>query len=490
MLAVALPFHSGDCHLAEQLLRWIGKMSDVSEFDCVLVADCSVPLDKAIEVKSLAEKVFKSAPLVTNSASVSGWIAGANSLWYRALDWAAENGRSILFLEPDAIPLRPGWLQELAAAYSACGKAHMGHIAETNNAMLPPKCMSGVAIYGPEAASFPRPPQKQPFNVFYADLLLQNAAHTPLIRDFFGTKELPPVFVAHEQPDEPAHHFSLDWLPAGAVLYHRDKKHSLPPLLARRLNIAWEPPRKRCEKIAVVFPVHNGDIGLALLHALWLRKMNVRWPHRAVIAFDPTVNDGAVNQFRGHLEHCFESVEWCRYPTPPIPAYPASANWMFQNVAHHMAGQHSPWLLMEADAVVLKANWLDQLQAEYERAGKSWMGPLVHQLGHIQGTAVYPSDAAHRMPRTMACGNGEAFDMVAKLDMGDDRHDCGHLFFHTWSILNGQFCPVGGGEVPVNISLALAQTIPKSAVAIHRVKGRSLIDLLLTGQYVGTHPDE
>lgn len=485
MISVAIPFHTTDAHLALALVRWIGKLGSVKEFQCVLVCDAGCPIDIAVAAKEEAEKVFKSAPLVTNPKSVSGWIAGANSLWYRAMDWAVENGRPVLFCEPDSVPLRPGWLQEIDVAYASCGKAHMGHIAETNNAMLPPRCMSGVAIYSPEAARFPRPPQKQPFNVFYADLLLQNAAHTALIKDFFGAKELAPVFVEHEYPDAPAHHFSLDWLPAESVLYHRDKQHSLIPLLAKKLGIEWveEVVVVAKPRLAVVFPVHNGDIQLALHHCLWLRKLGGRWRHRAVIAFDPTLNTGLLNQFKAHLEQCFESVELCQYPTPPIPFYPASANWMFQSVAHYMAGQNSPWLLMEADAVVLRIDWLEQLQAEYDSAGRTWMGPHVKGMSHANGVMVYPRDAAHRMPQTMSCGAHEAFDMRAAADVMHDCHDCDHLLFHTWSILNGQWHPVGGGIVPTGVTIDLARRIPRSAVAMHRVKDRSLVDLLLTGAY-------
>lgn len=481
MLAVAIPYHAGDAHLALELVRWIGKLGSLKEFDCVLVVDCATPIDSAIAVKEEAEKVFKSTSLVINAASVSGWIPGANSLWYRAMDWALENERSILFLEPDSVPLQRGWLQELNVAYSAGGKAHMGYVAETNNSMLPPKCMSGVAIYSPEAAHWPRPPQKYPFNVFYADLILQNAAHTPLIKDFFGQHHLPPVFVVHEQPDEPAHHLSLDWLPKEAVLYHRDKTHSLIPLLATKFGIEWRKESAKRNKICVVIPVHGGDVALALHHAMWFRKLGRRWEHPAIIAFDATAVP-MVNQLKNFLEPVFQGVEMFQYPHFSA-AYPHAANFAFQSVAHRMAQGDAPWLFCEPDTVVLTPDWIERLQAEYDSCGCSWMGPHVKGMSHANGVMVYPADAARRMPRAMSCAAGQAFDMEAAAEIMHDCHDCDHLLFHTWSILNGRWHPVGGGIVPVGITVELARQIPKSAVAIHRVKDRSLVDLLLTGQY-------
>lgn len=133
--------------------------------------------------------------------------------------------------------------------------------------------------------------------------------------------------------------------------------------------------------------------------------------------------------------------------------------------------------------VVLRSDWLDKLQREYEQAGKSWMGPHVKGMSHANGCMIYPADAARRMPRAMSCGAGQAFDMEAGFEIMHDCHDCDHLLFHAWSVLNGDWCPVGGGHVPVNVTVELARKIPASAVAIHRVKDNSLINLLMSGAW-------
>lgn len=484
MISVALPFHAGDCDSAIELLRWIGALSNVKRFPAVLVADAGTPFDKAIEAKELAGAAFSMCDLVVPPKSVHGWIAGANHLWKAAMRYGYERSTPILWLEPDAIPLKPTWLDALDAAYSQIGEAHMGAIEECRQVGLPQKMMSGVAIYGQEMAQWLNgPDMPRPFNVDYASLIVPHAAHTPLIRDFFGQKDLPPTFVEHEYPEAPAHHFSLDWLPADAVLFHRDKSHSLIPLLAKRLGIPWSKPKQNTEKIVVVFPVHRGDIALACHHALWLRKLNRKWDHEAVITADANTPRASLETFRLMIAPCFSRVNSFTYQSPPVPTYPASANWAWQSTAFHMTNQNSPWLWMEADAVVLRPDWLERLQEEYERGGKPWMGSVVEHLGHTNGTAVYPFDAARRMPAAMSCGPATAFDMAARTDMEGHVHDASHLMHHVWTVLHGRLHPVGGGSAPMNATPQLLSQIPKSAVITHRWKDKSVIDLLLTGKY-------
>jgi hypothetical protein len=315
-----------------------------------------------------------------------------------------------------------------------------------------------------------------------AGLLLPEAKHTDLIQDFFGQPNLPPVFVAQRIPGSPVNYVTLDFIKPNAVLFHRDKGHTLIPLIAKRIGVRWDPPLAAGNPITVAFNVHPGDVDLAMHHALWLRKLNRVWKHTALIAHDPSLHASTVQKFQGLLAGCFSEVRVLQYDHPPIRHYPATANWAFQSVAIHMLNFKNPWLWMEADAVVLKANWLDELQAEYERAGKAWMGPHVEGMEHANGTMVYPPDAARRMPRAMECPPNQAFDMVSG-EIMPECHNCSHLIFHTWSIMRGRFWPSGGGVTPMQIKPELARTIPPTSVMIHRIKDRSLIDLLLSGSY-------
>lgn len=236
-MVVALSFHSGDVHLADDLLRWIGKLSDVSEFDCILVVDANTPFDKASDIKARAEQCFRSATLVSTEKSVTGWPAGPNENWRTAIAWGRSNNVPILFLETDAIPLKPTWLHELATAYAASSRQHFGQIEANSNTQLPAACLSGVAVYGPRT-NWPLLETPRGFNVDYADLLIPDSTHTRLIQDFFGQPNKPPLFTEIPLAEN---HVTLSFLNPDAVIFHRDKRHSLIPLLAKREGIAWAP---------------------------------------------------------------------------------------------------------------------------------------------------------------------------------------------------------------------------------------------------------
>lgn len=481
-MLVVLSVCGKDVESAIKLAQWMERLGGGSAFDSVLVADAGTPFDKTIELREGMGKVFKSVTVRATDTHIGTWPSGPNQNWKTAAIEAKQRGHHWLFLESDAIPMKHSWLQELDEEYVRRGKKYLGNVYECGQPFLPSRVMSGVAVYGPDAIDdiAPLPQTPRAWEIDAAERMIAEGAHTEKIKHFYGQMDLPPVFVHSKSPQSPVNALTLDWLHPDCVLFHRDKSHSLVRILERRLF-----PNDFKEKIIVAMNVHAGDVNLALCHSQWLRTMarGKKWGHKAIVCHDPSCPVTALNYFEQNLRHCFVEVESFVYQRPPIPSYPASANWAFQSVALHMTNQSAPWFWFEADGVALKPDWLDQIQAEYERCDASWMGPVVPHMNHLQGTAVYPFDAARRMPRAMACGAGAAFDMEAHHDTIHDRHDCSHLMFHTWSILHGQFCPVGGGAVPVNISPELARTIPPSAVFAHRFKDESLVKLLLSGEF-------
>lgn len=479
-MIVALSVCGKDVDAAIKLAQWITRLGGCKEFDALIVVDLQTPFDKAIELLECMRAAFRSATLQVTSKHVHGWPFGPNENWKTVAIACKERGRHWLFMEPDAIPLKSSWLQELDAEYRQCGKKYLGNIYDCSQPFLPSRVMSGVAVYGPDAIDdiAPLPNTPRAWEVDASERMVSQGAHTEKIKHLFGQIDFPPIFVQTKTSQSPPNAFTLDWLHPDCVLFHRDKTHSLLPLLARKLF-----PSEAREKIAVCFPVYAGDIGLAITHAKWMQRMGRKHAHKAIICHDPSCPVVLLNAFEQLLRVSFAEVESFVYSRPPIPTYPAAANFAFQSVALHMAKQKSPWLFFEADTVALKPDWIEQLQAEYDACGRSWMGPHVQGMSHANGVMVYPADAAQRMPNAMSSGAHEAFDMRAAADVMHDCHDCNHLLFHTWSILNGQWHPVGGGVVPANVTLDLAQKIPRSACAIHRVKDASLVNLLLTGAF-------
>jgi hypothetical protein len=483
-MLVALPTHSGDIADLARLLDWIKRLGDCKQHSALIIADAGTAFDQVMNVREQAGQIFRDARVITNERPVKGWPDGANSLFKAAAAFIHEHvHQSFLWLEPDCVVMCPGWLDDLERSYSLRIRHFMGMKYKCQQPFQPETLMSGVAMYPADAIQrLPALPQSpRAWDVDGAEVMVRDGEHTERIFHIWGQQNLPPTFVAQKTQHSPINAMTLEDIPREAVIFHREKSGSLIRLLERKLF-----PEQFKERIAVCFNVHAGDISLALLHSQWLRTMakGKKWNHRAIICHDPSAPVVSLNHFEQNLRYCFTEVESFVYSRPPIPQYPASANFAFQSVALHMARQKSPWLWFEADAIALKPDWLEQLQAEYDKCGRSWFGSVVPHMNHLQGTAIYPADAATRMPGAMNCGHGQAFDMLMKDDVMQDCHDASRLMFHVWSLVGRMAHPVGGGEVPANITAAeVAQWLPRSAVFCHRVKDQSLVQLLLRREY-------
>jgi hypothetical protein len=308
--------------------------------------------------------------------------------------------------------------------------------------------------------------------------MLANGKNTNLIQHFWGKPNLAPTFVHERTERSPENTFTLANLRKEAVLFHRNKDGTLIRLLQDKL---FPGERREVGKIVCVFNLSPRDIDLGIAHARWLNRMATKWDHTAVIAHDPSCPVVKLNQFNQLIQPAFAKVESYTYQRPPFPQYPHAANWAWQSCAVKMHEQNNPWFWIEADAVVMRKDWLPVLQEEYERCNRSWMGSVVQHMGHMNGSAIYPPDAAARMPAAMR-STVQAWDMDAKAEIAHDMHDAGHLMFHIWTVLNGDACPVGGGEIPANITAdQLRRWLPRSAVYLHRVKDQSVINLLMKG---------
>lgn len=221
---------------------------------------------------------------------------------------------------------------------------------------------------------------------------------------------------------------------------------------------------------------------MAVTHSAWLRKLGRQHEHKAIICHDPSCPITALNALEINLRAAFTEVDTFVYGRPPIPGYPQSANWAFQNIALHMAKQKSPWFFFEADAIALQPDWLEQLQNEYEQCGQDWMGSHVEGMRHANGSMIYPADAAQRMPKAMHCSD-QAWDYHGAEDYMGQCHNSRRMV-HVWTLVNRMACPVGGGELPANVTAAeISQWLPPGAVYLHRIKDDSLLRLLISGEF-------
>lgn len=234
----------------------------------------------------------------------------------------------------------------------------------------------------------------------------------------------------------------------------------------------------------VVFPLCSRDVGLARIHSRWIRKMGHRNAAHAIVYIENGTSTAAAGEILENVAHAFRHVTRRSYPKLERFGWPQAPNQLFQMVANSMAKQCMPWLWFEPDAVALKPDWADLLFAEYARAGQPFMGVHVEQMDHVNGTAIYPHNSNQLLPSAMRAGSS-AWDYDCGPEMKPHTHDAGKgLMQHVWTMTNGRFVPVGGGETPCRITVRIAESqIRKSAAMVHRIKDDSLVRLLLSGEF-------
>lgn len=293
---------------------------------------------------------------------------------------------------------------------------------------------------------------------------MRYAAANPKHCAALGTK-------AHESVKEMTMGRHVEWL---AQLLRRLKPKP-------KAHVTEAPSRARPDLITVVFPVCDKDIELAIAHAEWLATLPMRTEHTALVAWDAMCPMGQIEKLRAALQQYFPRVDVFQFAPPPVSGWPQAANWAFQQVALYMARGKHPWLWLEPDCAVLSEDWLLQLQAEYDRAGKPFMGAVVQQMGHMNGCGVYPADVPRRAPSALSCTD-VAFDFAMKTDTAKETHDASHLLQHIWSVQGESVSENLDGPAPVMVSEEQARRwLKRDAVLVHRIKDDSLVTLLRNG---------
>ncbi len=132
MFVLNLQFWDGDKHQAMQLARLIADLEPVPRTDCTFLF--SARFDCQHDAATI-DYVRQKFPVVafTGRLQETGWPRGCNALVcdsYRFCidEIAAGNikAEAILFIEADAIPMDPDWINKLIAEWRAAGKMVSG----------------------------------------------------------------------------------------------------------------------------------------------------------------------------------------------------------------------------------------------------------------------------------------------------------------------------------------------------------------------------
>lgn len=138
-----------DFHLAAKWLKWIALLAKREPLPIMLVV---------FGVRSLGPEQFA---LLRNAADglpihwawapdedESGYPKSASHLFLRALTYCESSfpTEPVLWVEADAIPMRPSWASEIAAEYAACGRPFLGVVVRGHGH----DHLAGCAVYPPD----------------------------------------------------------------------------------------------------------------------------------------------------------------------------------------------------------------------------------------------------------------------------------------------------------------------------------------------------
>lgn len=481
-MLIVISTHAGDIQMSIRLMEWIAKLNGgPHDRSIVVIMDRGVQFDDFMEFRSAALEAFKDCTFQVVDIPDRGWEKAPNAMFKEVCLLAGGISCCFLYIEPDCVPLRKGWLEAIEAEYLRLGKPYMGdiYVSDKHPPSTQPQFMSGIAVYPATAFQELKFDGKLAWDMENAQHMIANGAHTDLIRHRWGEKDLPPTFVERIETNAAVNAFTPEMIRPQAVLFHRNKDGTLIDILDRRLH-----PKDYRNKMTIVFPVHAGDIRQAVRHAEWLEKMGVKHDHDAIISHDVGCPIVILNRLEQLLKTAFRRVTSFVYPRPRVMGYPAVANWAWQNTAAHMTKSSSPWFWMEADACALVPDWVERIQSEYDRCGKKFMGPHVKGMSHANGVMVYPPEAAEIMKTAMRLVGNGAFDYSGAQDYMPHCHDASSLIQHVWTIMGDAPSEVGGGQLPTHMNADQARRwIRHGTVIFHRLKSNDLIDLLISGGF-------
>lgn len=453
-------------------LDWIRSLGGCKEHLALLVADADVDYDIVLKARVLASESFTGVWVIATENPVQGWIPGSCALFKLAAKWAYDHQQPWLWLEPDAIPLIPHWLDKIEDSYRQGEKPFMGTFITHQQQGLPSPYMEGVAVYPANAIELMGDTWgDRSWTFACAKSVVPKALDTPLIHHIWGIKDIAPTFAV--KPVAHTRVFCLDQIRKQAVIFHRCKDGSLTRLL--RVRAGLEP--ERSTELLVVFPFCGKDALMFISNIQWMKEVQSRYNYELLLSYDETTNNDLVQEIRGLTGPLFRSVRLHKYPKVPLRVWPPT--WAFIQTAKHVQETHrGPWLWHEYDAIPLKAGWVEALEAEYYKAGKDFMGPIVPPpMGHMNGTGIYPWNTPQRIPKALTQLR-IAWDVAMKEEMIANCHDCKNVLQHAWIMQNGRLLAYGNGVEPsFRTNLSMGMIIP-TAYVFHRCKDGTLIQRL------------
>ena len=142
------PFSLPDQELALKNAEWMNELGGCHGHECLIIHDkrCTAELVSSIFLE--LTKAFDKVEIIKGQSEIDGWPQGANYFFRVVAAILQDKCPYFFWMEPDAIPLSPGWLDALEGEYKRAGRLFMGECVDIRDKRPDvPVHMSGVGIY-------------------------------------------------------------------------------------------------------------------------------------------------------------------------------------------------------------------------------------------------------------------------------------------------------------------------------------------------------
>jgi FkbM family methyltransferase len=234
-----------DEDLALENAKWWNELGGCHNHQCFFFYDKRVTPDNIKAIQSELFRCFKDLYSHQAGALIDGWPEGANYMFRTSFGLlAARAYKYALWMEPDAVPLKEGWMDTIEAEYQKGGKPFMGGRVEgVYEGKHVPLHMTGIAVY-------PNPLYEHAGEAYRAfDMAWDIAAKDQIIPKAHFTG----LFCHAWNHPGMKSMVEVDAIPPKAVIHHGVKDLSLITLLRQRRsgNLTIQPIKPK-EPVAIV----------------------------------------------------------------------------------------------------------------------------------------------------------------------------------------------------------------------------------------------
>lgn len=224
-MIVALAFCAKDKHITVRLMQWLSELGWLDKHDCLLGVHADTDSRGVLDV---AQRLFRRVKEFTIDDPETIYPFIANCMWKRCaytiadINEASKESQPWFWLEPDAVPLVPEWLDVIEAEYKRAGKPFLFDKVVTPTSTH----NSGTGVYPARVRDYTMKLwnlANDPWDVFFKDDFTPHTMHTSLIHDKFYAVWDDPKSGEPTFPDAA----SLAQIESGAVIFHRNKDGSL-----------------------------------------------------------------------------------------------------------------------------------------------------------------------------------------------------------------------------------------------------------------------